>query len=87
MKEKKRKRKKPRKREDKKLQKPTFYEFARSELDEVKIVGGFFIVLSFIFNYDTLGWFFVTIIIVIVISLFILYAAFKDWIRFLRSDY
>ena len=38
MKEKKRKRKKPRKREDKKLQKPTFSEFARSELDEVKIV-------------------------------------------------
>ena len=83
----KRKRKKQRKIKDKKLQKPTFSEFARSELDEVKIVGGFFIVLSFIFNYDTLGWFFVTIIIVIVISLFILYAAFKDWIRFLRSDY
>ena len=87
MKEKKRKLKKRKKREDKKPRKPTFSEFARSELDEVKYVGGFFIVLSFIFNYDTLGWFFVTIIIVIVISLFILYAAFKDWIRFLRSDY
>ena len=83
----KRKRKKQRKIKDKKLKKPTFSEFARSELDEVKIVGGFFIVLSFIFNYDTLGWFFVTVIIVVVMSLFILYAAFKDWIRFLRNDY
>ena len=33
----KRKRKKQRKIKDKKLQKPTFSEFARSELDEVKI--------------------------------------------------
>ena len=87
MKEKKRKRKKRKKREDKKPRKPTFSEFARSELDEVKFVGGFFIILSFIFNYDTLGWFFVTVIMVVVISLFILYAAFKDWISFLRSDY
>ena len=82
-----RKKRKKRKKEvvEKKL-KPNFATFARSELDDVKIAGGFLIVLNFFHNSDDWGAFFFFTGIIVAICLFALYASFKDWIVFLRRN-
>ena len=82
MKVKKKKKKKEKNSRNKK--RLAFAAFARSELDEIKVVGGFFIVLNFFQNYDDWSVFFIFTGIIVAICLFVLFASFMNWIDFLR---
>ena len=82
----KRKRKKRKKEVVEKKLKPNFAKFAYSELNEIKIVGGFFIVLNFFNNYDNWAAFFLFSGIIVAICLFVLFVSFMDWIDFLRRN-
>ena len=86
MREKKKKRKKRKKEIVEKKSKASFATFASSELNEIKIVGGFLIVLNFFNNYDNWAAFFLFSGIIVAICLFFLFASFMDWIDFLRRN-
>ena len=83
----KKKKKKKRKKKVAEIKKVGFAAFARSELDEIKVVGGFFIVLNFFQNYDDWSVFFIFTGIIVAICLFVLFASFMNWIDFLRKNH
>ena len=69
----------------KKKKKRSFYEFARSEIDEVKYSGGFFVVLAWILNYDNFKLFLIALGIIIFFCVLIIFDQYQGWIKYLKE--
>ena len=66
--------------------KRSFSEFARSEIDEVKYGGGFFVVLAWILNYDNFKLFLIALGIIIFFCVLIIFDQYQGWIKYLKEN-
>ena len=69
----------------KKKKKRSFYEFARSEIKEVKYAGGFFVVLAWILNYDNFKVFLIALGFIIFFGILIIFDQYVGWIKYLKE--
>ena len=74
--------------------KRSFSEFARSEIDEVKYAGGFFLFLALFLNFEprlTGGWdyhwksFLIALGFIIFFGILIIFDQFQGWIKYLKE--
>ena len=74
--------------------KRSFFEFARSEINEVKYAGGFFLFLALFLNFEPrltggldFHWksFFIALGFIIFFGILIIFDQFQGWIKYLKE--